>query len=90
MGYYDLPAMIDYILKVTNHDRLYYIGHSMGTTMFFVMASTRPEYNDKIRLMAAMTPVISLDEAFYPREKRIVINNLVRLTVSLFYKTLFS
>lgn len=57
MGYYDLPAMLDYVLKTTGHEDLYYIGHSMGTTMFWVMTSLRPEYNAKIRLASALAPI---------------------------------
>ncbi|EAT35487.1 AAEL012340-PA [Aedes aegypti] len=57
IGYYDLPAMVDYTLNQTNQSKLHYIGHSQGTTTFFVMASTRPEYNEKIRLMQAFAPV---------------------------------
>lgn len=57
MGVYDLPASIDYVLSVTKQRNLYYIGHSMGTTMYYVMASTRPEYNSKIRLMISLSPV---------------------------------
>lgn len=30
MGYYDLPAEIDYVLQQTKHTQLYYMGHSMG------------------------------------------------------------
>ncbi|XP_065074235.1 lipase 1-like [Ochlerotatus camptorhynchus] len=57
IGYYDLPAMIDYTLNHTNQSNLHYIGHSQGTTVFFVMTSTRPEYNAKIQLMQAFAPV---------------------------------
>ncbi|KXJ71265.1 hypothetical protein RP20_CCG021027 [Aedes albopictus] len=57
IGYYDLPAMLDYTLNQTNQSKLHYIGHSQGTTSFFVMASTRPEYNEKIHLMLALAPV---------------------------------
>lgn len=57
MGVYDLPASIDYILARTRQRDLFYIGHSMGTTMFYVMASVRPEYNAKIRLMISLSPV---------------------------------
>ncbi|PSN34873.1 Lipase 3 [Blattella germanica] len=35
MGVYDVPAMIDYILKETEEEKLHYIGYSMGTTMFY-------------------------------------------------------
>lgn len=57
IGYYDLPAMIDYALSHTGRDRLHYVGHSQGTTAFFVMGSSRPEYNAKINSMHAFAPV---------------------------------
>ncbi|KAM3959391.1 lipase 3 [Aphomia sociella] len=57
IGSYDLPAMIDYVLTLTNKSSLKYIGHSQGTTSFFVMGSQRPEYNKKIDLMVALSPV---------------------------------
>ncbi|XP_059487749.1 lipase 3-like [Neocloeon triangulifer] len=56
-GMFDLPAEIDYVLETTNYTQLTYIGHSMGTTMFWVLASTRPEYNAKIKQMHALSPV---------------------------------
>ncbi|XP_053608490.1 lipase 3-like [Plodia interpunctella] len=56
IGYFDLPAMIDYVLNTTNKKTLKYIGHSQGTTSFFVMGSERPDYNDKIALMIALSP----------------------------------
>ena len=49
--------MIDYVLRVTGQEKLYYIGHSQGTTSFFVMTSERPEYNDKIRLGVMLAPI---------------------------------
>jgi predicted alpha/beta hydrolase len=58
MGVYDLPAVIDYILARTGQQNLYYIGHSMGNTMFFVLTSLKPEYNMKIHLMVALAPVV--------------------------------
>lgn len=36
---------------------LLYVGHSMGTTMAFVMLASKPEYNDKIQALFAMAPV---------------------------------
>ncbi|XP_069680504.1 lipase 3-like [Periplaneta americana] len=57
MGVYDLPAAIDWVLGVTGHKELVYVGHSMGTTMFYVMASERPEYNRKVKLMKSLAPV---------------------------------
>ncbi|XP_050514665.1 uncharacterized protein LOC114329267 isoform X1 [Diabrotica virgifera virgifera] len=56
-GYYDLPAKIDYIIKQTGQKKIFYIGHSQGTSQFFAMAALRPEYNEKIALMTALAPV---------------------------------
>lgn len=49
MGYYDLPAIIDYVLNTTQAEDLYYVGFSMGTTIFWAMMNDRPEYNQKVR-----------------------------------------
>lgn len=57
IGIIDVPTMIDYVLQQTGFSRLQYIGHSQGSTTFFVMCSERPEYNDKIILMTALAPV---------------------------------
>ncbi|KOB63875.1 Lipase, partial [Operophtera brumata] len=57
IGARDLTAMIDYTLQVSGKSRLHYIGHSQGTTVFWTMASLRPEYNDKIISMQALAPV---------------------------------
>ena len=60
MGCYDVPAMIDYILEKTGQTSLYYVGYSQGTTAFFVMASERPEYNAKVKVMACLAPIAFL------------------------------
>ena len=48
MGAYDLPTMLQYVSHVTNTrvtqtsgsgDGIVYIGHSMGTTAFWVMCN---------------------------------------------------
>jgi lysosomal acid lipase/cholesteryl ester hydrolase len=57
MGTKDLPTVIDYILETTGADQIFYVGHSMGTTMFYVLCSERPEYNSKIRAMFGLAPV---------------------------------
>ncbi|XP_061716859.1 lipase 1-like [Cydia pomonella] len=57
-GYYDLPAIIDYILNATGHKTLKSIGHSEGTTDHFVLGSLRPEYNEKIQIFIAMAPSV--------------------------------
>lgn len=56
-GVIDLPAMIDYVLAETGSAKLHYIGHSQGTTTYFVMVAELPEYNEKILVMQALAPV---------------------------------
>ena len=57
MGKYDIPAMIDHIIETTQQEKIFYIGHSMGTTGFMVMANDRPEYQDKVHLANFLAPV---------------------------------
>ncbi|XP_013194284.1 lipase 3-like [Amyelois transitella] len=66
IGRYDVPAIIDYILNVTNKKQLAFIGHSQGTTTYFVMASELPEYNDKISVMIALSSVTYLSHTQNP------------------------
>ncbi|RXG72374.1 hypothetical protein Avbf_05779, partial [Armadillidium vulgare] len=61
IGTYDDPAAIDYALSVTGQDQIYYVGFSMGTTVFFIMMSERPEYVDKIRAASLLAPVVYLN-----------------------------
>ncbi|XP_030034036.2 lipase 3, partial [Manduca sexta] len=57
IGRIDLTGIIDYILTKTGMSQLVYIGHSQGTTAYFVMCSERPEYNDKVALMISLSTV---------------------------------
>lgn len=57
IGMFDLPTMIDYVSSITGYRRMHYIGHSQGTTSFFVMGAERPEYNDRIISMHALAPI---------------------------------
>lgn len=58
--------MIDYVLNKTSQPNLFYVGHSQGSTSFFVMCSERPEYNAKIKMMHALAPVAYIDNAISP------------------------
>ncbi|KAL1460138.1 hypothetical protein WDU94_012076, partial [Cyamophila willieti] len=58
LGYYDTTASIDYILNVTGHKSVITIGHSMGTTNVLIAASTRPEYENKIKLNVLFAPSV--------------------------------
>lgn len=58
--------MIDYVLATTNSKSLYYAGHSQGTTSFWVMTSSKPQYNKKIDAMFALAPVAYLTHMSSP------------------------
>lgn len=58
--------MIDYVLEITGQEKLFYIGHSQGTTSFWVMGAERPEYNDKIKLMVALAPIAYMSNLSNP------------------------
>ncbi|KAL3266972.1 hypothetical protein HHI36_011121 [Cryptolaemus montrouzieri] len=58
MGVYDLPAVIRFISKTTGKGGdILYVGHSMGTTMFFVFSSLKPEIAKLVKFMVALAPV---------------------------------
>ncbi|XP_034994604.2 lipase member M isoform X2 [Zootoca vivipara] len=59
-GMYDLPAVINFILKKTGQKQLYYIGHSEGATIGLIAFSAIPELSQKIKTFFALAPVISL------------------------------
>ncbi|XP_063627022.1 lipase 1-like [Cydia splendana] len=65
-GLYDLPTTIDYVLNATRKGNLKMIGHSQGTTINFVLLSSKPEYNDKIKLLIALAPVAFLNNLAPP------------------------
>lgn len=63
---HDLPSMIDYALEISQQEKLYYIGHSQGTTAFFALTATRPEYNNKIIMMYALSPMVYMSNVRSP------------------------
>ena len=66
MGKYDIPAMIDKVRQVSGQEKIYYIGHSMGTTGLMVMANDRPEYLEHIHMASLLAPVAWVDHMKSP------------------------
>ena len=61
MGQYDQPAIIDYILNITNNSKLAYIGHSQGTTqMFYALSKYGDSMREKLSLFVALAPVTKI------------------------------
>ena len=61
MAQYDLPAMINKVLEITGQEKLFYVGHSMGTTTFMAMAATKPEMAEKVFLANLLSPVAFME-----------------------------
>ena len=57
IGTIDLPAMIEFISSKTGQRKMHYAGHSQGTTSFLVLASERPEYNDRFISVHLLAPI---------------------------------
>nr|XP_055179194.1 lipase member K isoform X3 [Nyctereutes procyonoides] len=69
MANYDLPATINFILEKTGQERLYYVGHSQGTTIAFIAFSTNPELAKRIKIFFALAPVITVKYTQSPLKK---------------------
>lgn len=57
-GMYDLPAMFDLMLKVTNSPKGFFFGHSQGGSSYAVMNSMHPEFNEKIIQAHLFAPAV--------------------------------
>lgn len=60
MGYYDMPAVIDYILKKTLQKKIHYVCHSQGCAVLMVLLSTKSKYNQKIGSTFFIAPAVYL------------------------------
>ncbi|CAL8284138.1 unnamed protein product [Merluccius merluccius] len=69
MAQKDLPAVVDHILKVTGQEKIFYIGHSQGTTIAFIAFSSMPELASKIKLFVGLAPVATVAFTTSPMTK---------------------
>ncbi|XP_011189067.3 lipase 3 isoform X1 [Zeugodacus cucurbitae] len=60
IGYYDLPAVVDYVREATAQQQVHFVAHSQGSTVFLVLLSERPEYNEKFASVSLLAPVAFL------------------------------
>ena len=61
MAQYDIPAMLEHVLKVSGQTQLFYIGHSQGTLIGFTEFSANPELAKKVKLFIALAPIFYLN-----------------------------
>ncbi|XP_062989352.1 lysosomal acid lipase/cholesteryl ester hydrolase-like [Elgaria multicarinata webbii] len=78
MGYYDIPAVIYFILDKTGQQQLSYVGYSEGTTIGFIAFSSWPKLAERVKVFFALGPITTITFATTPLVK------LGRLPPSLF------
>ncbi|GMR60071.1 hypothetical protein PMAYCL1PPCAC_30266, partial [Pristionchus mayeri] len=57
MAEFDLPATIDTVRRVNGAARVYYAGHSQGTTVLFGKLAMDPSFGSKIARFFALAPI---------------------------------
>uniref|UniRef100_A0A671G2M3 Lipase n=2 Tax=Rhinolophus ferrumequinum TaxID=59479 RepID=A0A671G2M3_RHIFE len=82
MAKYDLPDTINFIVEKTGQERLYYVGHSQGTTIAFIAFSTNPELAKRIKIFFALAPVTTVKYTRSPMRK---LTNLSRAAVKVLF-----
>ena len=58
MAQFDVPAVVNHVLRTTQVMTVGYIGHSRGSNAMFAAMSMFPELNKKIRPFIALAPVV--------------------------------
>ncbi|XP_016851199.2 lipase member M [Anolis carolinensis] len=69
MAMNDLSAIINFILSKTGQEKIFYIGHSQGSTIAFIAFSEIPQLAQKIKIFFAFGPVASLNHSKSPYTK---------------------
>ena len=66
MAKYDLPTELNYVLEKTGKEKIYYIGHSMGTTTYMVMNSMDQSWADKVEVAVLLAPIAYVEHMASP------------------------
>ncbi|XP_055618888.1 lipase 1-like [Toxorhynchites rutilus septentrionalis] len=77
IGFYDVPALVDYVLERTRARKVHYIGFSQGAMTVFIAFSQRPEVNEKIVQVQALSPAVYMNRSQ---------SSVIRLLVSAAHK----
>lgn len=69
IGYFDLPAMLEFALDKSKSSQAFYTAHSQGCTSILALLSSRPSYNSLISQMHLLAPPIFMSHATSPAFK---------------------
>ncbi len=73
---YDVPAVLDYVKTATGHDRVNWVGHSLGGMLMFAFLEDAPD-RDRIATLVAMGATIMFDKT--PQSDMLIANRGLRL-----------
>lgn len=90
IGTLDVSAMIDYVTKTTKQEKIYYIGHSQGTTVSYVLVSEKPEYNDKLKVIISLAPLAYMQHMSSLLLRLFAMNLMEGVTVNIFTFVFFN
>lgn len=62
---FDLPATINYVLRIRQRPSLAYIGHSQGNLIMFILQSLQPEWAAKVKPFIAMAPIAFIPNVYF-------------------------
>jgi lysosomal acid lipase/cholesteryl ester hydrolase len=66
IGLHDVSSMLNFVLEQTKEPKMFYIGHSQGTSALLVLLSTSPDYNKKIAQAHLITPAVFMKHSTSP------------------------
>lgn len=66
MAKYDLPTSLEFVLSQTGYEKMFYVGHSMGSTTYMVMNSRNQSWADRVELATFLAPVAYVDHMASP------------------------
>merc|ERR1719228_169864 len=82
MAKYDLPEQLNYVMETTGKEKIYYIGHSMGTTTFMAMNSMDQSWADKVELAVLLAPVAYVHHMQSPMRLLAPFSNMIEWAIT--------
>ncbi len=75
---YDVPAVLDYVKAATGHDRVNWVGHSLGGMLMFAFLERSPQ-RDRVANFVGMGATIMFDR--FPQRDMLQANRSLRVLV---------